>query len=146
MASRKLYPGCFSKRKDEAMKVTLKPLVAGTAVLLGCIPANATDVTLHLNGQQPMTMNEVRYRCDEQGGKLGLPTGTFSVQYVNGAGNSLAILPIGGVSLIFSNVMSGSGARYAAGTFIWWEAAGRSITLSSDSLAGKSQSTCQRVQ
>jgi membrane-bound inhibitor of C-type lysozyme len=77
---------------------------------------------------------------------MGLPSGTFAVVYLNGAGNSLAVLPVGGNSLIFSNVVSGSGARYAAAQYIWWGAAGRSVTFSSDSIASKMESTCHRVE
>ena len=75
---------------------------------------------------------------------MGLPAGVFSVEYLNGAGNSLAIVPVSGNSLIFANVVSGSGARYAAGQYIWWEAGG-GVTFSSDSIAGKMSSECHRV-
>jgi membrane-bound inhibitor of C-type lysozyme len=39
-------------------------------------------------------------------------------------------------------VMSASGARYASGNYIWWEAGG-GATLYLDSLAGKDQSSCK---
>jgi membrane-bound inhibitor of C-type lysozyme len=107
--------------------------------------AQATDLTVHLTGTDPLSHQIVRYQCDATGTKMGLPAGPFSVEYINGGGNSLAVLPLSGKSVIFANVLSGSGARYAAQQYIWWEAAGRSITLSSDSLSGKMQSTCQRV-
>ena len=107
--------------------------------------AGATDLTIHLNGSQPISRNTVKVQCDAQGVKMGLPAGVFSVEYLNGAGNSLAVVPVGGSSLIFANVMSGSGARYAAREFIWWDAGGRGITFSSDTLAGKMSSTCRRA-
>jgi membrane-bound inhibitor of C-type lysozyme len=87
----------------------------------------------------------MKYQCDGQGSKMGLPAGVFSVEYINGAGNSLAIVPVAGHSLIFANVTSGSGARYAAGSFIWWEAGGR-VTISSDLIAGKMNSECHRAE
>ncbi len=68
----------------------------------------------------------------------------FPVEYINGAGNSLAVVPIHDTSLVFANVVSGSGARYAAGPYIWWEASG-AVTLYSDSISGKIQSACHRV-
>ncbi|MGC2162121.1 MAG: MliC family protein [Silvibacterium sp.] len=107
--------------------------------------ASATDLTIHLQGSQAISRKTVQYQCDANGAKMGLPAGTFSVEYVNGAGNSLAIVPLNGKSLIFANVVSGSGARYAAQQYIWWDAAGRSTSLSSDSLAGKMRSECHRV-
>ena len=77
---------------------------------------------------------------------MGLPAGVFSVEYLNGAGNSLAIVPIGGQSVIFANVVSGSGARYAAREYIWWDAGGRGVSFSSDSIAGNVSSECHRVK
>ncbi len=88
-----------------------------------------------------MSRKTVQYVCDADGAKLGVPPGRFAVEYINGGGNSLAIVPISGRSLIFANVFSGSGARYTAQQYTWWEAGGN-VTLSSDSLAGKAQSTC----
>ena len=107
--------------------------------------AGATDVTLHLKGSQAMSRSTMEYQCDAAGAKMGLPAGAFSVEYLNGAGNSLAILPVNGESLVFANVFSGSGARYAAKQYIWWDASGRSVSFSSDSLAGKMRSECHRI-
>jgi membrane-bound inhibitor of C-type lysozyme len=121
-----------------------KQMLLGLAVLGSSTMASATDLTLHLKGTQPVTQKTVQYQCDAQGPTMGLPTGTFSVNYVNGAGNSLVIVPINGNSMIFANVMSGSGARYAASQYIWWDAQG-AVTLYSDSLSGKTQSTCHRM-
>jgi membrane-bound inhibitor of C-type lysozyme len=87
----------------------------------------------------------MQYQCDAEGAKMGLPAGVFPVEYLNGAGNSLAILPVNGEALVFANIISGSGARYAARQYIWWDAAGRSVSFSSDSLAGKMRSECHRI-
>jgi membrane-bound inhibitor of C-type lysozyme len=106
--------------------------------------AGATDLTIHLSGSQPLTRKTVQYQCDGQAAATGLPAAAFQVEYINGAGNSLVIVPVQGASLIFTNVSSASGARYAAGQYIWWDAAG-SVNFYSDSLAGKSQSACHRV-
>jgi membrane-bound inhibitor of C-type lysozyme len=105
----------------------------------------AEDVVIHLDGAGPVSRQVVLYQCDAQASKLGLPPVPFPVEYINGGGNSLAVLPIAGKSLIFANVLSGSGARYAAQQYIWWEAGGRGVTLSSDSLAGKIETSCQRL-
>jgi membrane-bound inhibitor of C-type lysozyme len=105
----------------------------------------AADVTIHLVGDVSVSRQTHKYQCDASSAKMGLPDAPFSVEYINGGGNSLAILPVSGKSLIFANVFSGSGARYVAQQYTWWEAAGRSITFSSDSLAGKMQSECHRV-
>jgi membrane-bound inhibitor of C-type lysozyme len=106
--------------------------------------AGATDLTIHLTGSQPLSRKTVQYQCDRQAASSGLPATAFPVEYINGAGNSLVIVPVQGASLIFTNVSSASGARYAAGQYIWWDAAG-SVNFYSDSLAGKTQSACHRV-
>lgn len=123
----------------------LSQSIAIAFMLISVVSAAATDVTLHLKGSEPVSRSVIRYQCDAQGAQAGLPAGPFSVEYINGAGNSLAILPVHGKSLIFANVISGSGARYAAGEYIWWDAAGRSVSFSSDSLSGKIESECHRL-
>jgi membrane-bound inhibitor of C-type lysozyme len=127
------------------MEAAWKRIVTGLGILSIAAFAGATDLSIHLKGSGPLTRVTAQYQCDSQGVKMGLPTGAFSVEYLNGAGNSLAVLPIHGNSLVFANVTSGSGARYAAGEYIWWDAAGRSISLSSDSIAGKMRSECRLV-
>jgi membrane-bound inhibitor of C-type lysozyme len=133
------------KPGENSMTSIWKRCVIAIAILSGGTVAGATDLTLHLNGSQSMTNSTAKYECDGEGVKMGLPAGPFSVEYINGAGNSLAILPVSGTSLIFANIFSGSGARYAAKEFIWWDAAGRSVSFTSNSLAGKMRSECHRV-
>jgi membrane-bound inhibitor of C-type lysozyme len=127
------------------MMIVGKKSAIAIAILCAGATASATDVTLHLKGSQAMSRTTVQYKCDVQGAKMGLPAGPFSVEYLNGAGNSLAILPVNGDSLVFANIFSGSGARYAAKQYIWWDAAGRSVSFSSDSLGGKMRSECHRI-
>ena len=127
------------------MTIMEKKSVIAIAILSVTAMAGATDVTLHLKGSHPLSRSTVQYECDAEGAKMGLPAGVFSVEYLNGAGNSLAILPVKGESLVFANVVSGSGARYAAKQYVWWDAAGRSVSFSSDSLAGKMRSECHRI-
>ncbi|HEY5253109.1 MAG TPA: MliC family protein [Acidobacteriaceae bacterium] len=127
------------------MTIMVKGAAIVIAVMAWCATAGATDLTLHLKGSQPMSRSTMQYECDAEGAKMGLPPGVFSVEYLNGAGNSLAILPVNGESIVFANIFSGSGARYASKQFIWWDAAGRSVSFSSDSLAGKMRSECHRI-
>ena len=119
----------------------------GIALAVFCFPdaAIAADITIHLPASVSVSRRTVQYQCDAQGAKIGVPSGPFPVEYINGGGNSLAVVPISGNTLILSNVIAGSGARYAAQQFIWWEAKG-AVTLYSDSLAGKLQSACRPVQ
>jgi membrane-bound inhibitor of C-type lysozyme len=110
----------------------------------GALPAAfGAEITVHVSGDGEISRKTLQYECDATGVKLGLPQGPFAVEYINGAGNSLAVVPVSGESLIFANVVSGSGARYMARQFTWWD--GRAITFSSDGISGKAQSVCHRV-
>ena len=103
------------------------------------------DVTIHLGGVSPVSRQVIQYQCDASGPKLGLPKGPFPIEYINGGGNSLALLPISGKTLIFVNVVSGSGARYAAQQYMWWEEAGRRVSLRRETLTETTESVCQRI-
>jgi membrane-bound inhibitor of C-type lysozyme len=113
-------------------------------VLMGWgFSAAATELTIPLSGSDAVVKKIARYECDANAPALGLPKGSFEVQYFNGAGNNLAVLPIKERSLIFANVVSASGARYASANLIWWEAAGRQITLSANE--GQKQTFCRKL-
>jgi membrane-bound inhibitor of C-type lysozyme len=127
------------------MTTRRRQILIAAGILFCSVFAGATDVTIHLTGSQTISRNIVKFQCDAQGIKMGLPDAVFSVEYLNGAGNDLAIVPVGGDSRIFVNVVSGSGARYAAGEYIWWDAGERGVSFSSDSLAGKMSSSCHRL-
>ena len=125
--------------------MSVKFVSGAFGVFLYAATAFASDVIIHLEGVAPITRQLIQYQCDAGATKLGLPKGPFPVEYINGGGNSLAVLPISGKPVIFANVLSASGARYVAQQYTWWEAAGRTVSLRSESLAGKLESTCQRV-
>jgi membrane-bound inhibitor of C-type lysozyme len=118
------------------------PMMAGLIATAGS--AAATDLTVRLQGTPSISRQVVQYTCDASGSKIGVPESPFSAEYINAGGNSLVVVPILGKSLIFANVVSGSGARYVARQYTWWEAGG-GVMLSSESLAGKMNSTCRRV-
>lgn len=75
------------------------------------VVSHADDLTLPV----PVTdiqQDRVDYQCEQ--------LGRMTVTYVNAGPNSLAVVPVKGQSLVFASVISGSGARYAAGPYIWW--------------------------
>ena len=74
----------------------------------------------------------------------GCPRRRFRSNISTGHRQQSAVVEVHGSSMIFANINSGSGARYAAGQYIWWEAGG-AVTFYSDSLAGKTHSACHRV-
>ena len=126
----------------------LKYTLMAAVLSLGTLPMRAADLTISLMGSEPVTRHTVKFQCNGQAGVLGLPTGIFEVEYLNGNGNSLAVLLIQGHSLIFANVLSGSGARYAAGNYLWWNAGARGVTLSAnpDSTSDKQQTACRQAK
>jgi len=123
----------------------LKLLLATFAALGVWSTMWAEDLTIHLPASASVSRKVVRYQCDAEGSKMGVPSGPFPVEYINGGGNSLAIVPISGNPVIFSNVISGSGARYTAQQFTWWDAKG-TVRLYAEAPAGKLQSACHPVQ
>jgi membrane-bound inhibitor of C-type lysozyme len=45
----------------------------------------------------------------------------LQVTYLNATnGQSFAVLPVKGTQMLFVSVMSGSGAKYQAGSYTWW--------------------------
>ncbi|MCD7058708.1 MliC family protein [Pelagibacterium xiamenense] len=95
--------------------MTFKTLALAAAATLMATPVFAVDTSMQLvlelegNAQRDV----VRYTCD------GLEE-TLTVEYVNAHPIFLALVPIEGEKLIFVNVISGSGARYASGQYVWW--------------------------
>lgn len=93
------------------------------------LTASAADLTLALAADASVSRKSVSYQCDANAVKLGLLSEAFPVEYVNGGGNSLVVVPIAGEPLIFVTVLASSGARYAAQQYVWWEAHG-TVTVS----------------
>ena len=69
-------------------------------------------LSLQLATEGRGTITSATYSC--AGGE------PFAVQYVNAGANALALLPIDSEERVFVNVVSGSGARYVAGQYVWW--------------------------
>lgn len=92
-------------------KTAIGAIAAACVLAIGAAPAVATEVTLSLDAAD-VERNAVAYRC------TGAPA--MTVEYVNAGDNALALVPIDGRPLVFVTVLSGSGARYASGPYIWW--------------------------
>lgn len=96
------------------MKVSALPALAGLFALLAA-PALAVETSMQLvlelegNAQRDVT----RYQCEGRDEPL-------VVEYINAHPIFLALVPVEGEELIFVNVLSGSGARYASGPYVWW--------------------------
>ena len=110
--------------------------LAGLLCLLPTICV-AADVVIRLPQALAVTRNVVTYACQ------GLPQ--IRVEYITAGSNALAVVPVSGEALVFAGVLSGSGARYAAGPYIWW-AKGTSADLYDQRQAdGAKPIGCQEV-
>ena len=70
------------------------------------------EIAIRLTQVASVERNTVTYVCQ------GRPR--ITVEYINAGANALAVVPVAGETLVFASVLSGSGARYAAGPYIWW--------------------------
>jgi membrane-bound inhibitor of C-type lysozyme len=79
------------------------------AAMLGGVDVSSAVI---LNFAGNFEQKAVTYTCDD--------ASSLKVIYVNAAPNFLAIVPVAGQNLVFVTVLSGSGAKYAAGEYEWW--------------------------
>ncbi|CAB3766762.1 hypothetical protein LMG29739_04906 [Paraburkholderia solisilvae] len=90
------------------------PAIAALAVLAAALPCSAAQAAAprfgDLRTKHPRTQ---KYTC---------ATGrTFNVTYLSAAnGQSFAVVPVKGQQMLFVNTLSGSGAKYQAGSYTWW--------------------------
>jgi membrane-bound inhibitor of C-type lysozyme len=119
-------------------------ILTGVCVLSLSALAGASE--LSIKGAGKFERKTVKYSCDANAAKMGLPAGAFEVEYLNETTNHLAVVPVKGKPMIFVTVPSGSGAKYAAQEFVWWEAGGRGTTFQSDFPGPKASSECKTVQ
>ena len=82
-------------------------------LLLTPLPALAVTPSLTLTLPDPGDWKHVSYICEDHEGRV-------ETDYINAAPNFLALVPIDGKTVIFANILSGSGARYVAGKYQWW--------------------------
>jgi membrane-bound inhibitor of C-type lysozyme len=103
----------MAERRPILMNVSLARLCAAAAFLLApaALAADAPHVSIQIENGSPNMRTTANYDC---AGKA------VEVEYVNVEPDHLAIVPVEGKKRIFVLVLSGSGARYAAGQYIWW--------------------------
>lgn len=88
-------------------------LLAVPTLLASSPLATAEELRIPLPDGTPVQRIAASYAC--------AGTGTRTATYINADGISLLLLPVEGRPMVFANVLAASGARYAAGPFIWWE-------------------------
>ncbi|HEY8594049.1 MAG TPA: MliC family protein [Devosiaceae bacterium] len=95
------------------MRATLFAL--GLIALPALAAAAETDVRVTLDIPGDAQIETHRYKCEGRDAPL-------VARYINAEPNYLALLAPDpdGRQMIFSNVIAASGARYAAGQYVWW--------------------------
>nr|WP_294915262.1 MliC family protein [uncultured Neokomagataea sp.] len=116
------------------------PVVQATTI------SNILRVPLSFKFNEKGVVQSVRYKCVDQPASLRsvLPKGVFSAAYINLDDISLLAVSIHNKTQIFSNVVSASGAKYAAGSYEWWEDHGE--VSFSDTEQGKVLLTCKEIR
>lgn len=84
-------------------------LVAGLA--LAASTASAGEINIKLPDNIEVTTNAVLYACGDM---------NVSATYYNAGDISLAELEMEEGTIVAANVLSGSGAKYAGGIYVWW--------------------------
>ncbi|TCT04289.1 MliC family protein [Aquabacter spiritensis] len=87
-------------------------LFASAALAVATLPAHAETIVLPIPKGTKVQSLKASYQC------VGL--GPVTVDYINAGDVALALLPVDGKPLVFVNVLAASGARYAAGPYVWW--------------------------
>lgn len=108
--------------------------------------SSTLKIPLSFTSTQKSVVQSVRYKCADQPASLRalLPKGVFSAAYINLDNISLLAVSIQNKTQVFANVVSASGAKYAAGSYEWWEDHGE--VSFSDTEQGKALLTCKEVR
>lgn len=94
------------------------PVMAAAAVatLVAMAPAKAAEVAITLSipvtGSTTVNSNVMAYSCTDDR--------AVTATYINAGEVSLAVLDLAGTTVVTSNVIAASGARYAGGRYVWW--------------------------
>lgn len=94
------------------------PVMAAVAVttLVAMAPAKAAEVSITLSipvtGSTTVNSNVMAYSCTDDR--------AVTATYINAGEVSLAVLDIAETTVVTSNVVAASGARYVGDRYVWW--------------------------
>ena len=102
----------FIFQRDEIMTIRNSAATLSVAALLmAAAPASAADISIALPDDTEATEISTLYDCGDF---------ELSARYINADEVSIAVLDWPENFIVTANVISGSGARYAGGPYIWW--------------------------
>ena len=93
----------------------MKSLIGFAGILVPIslsVPGNAQDISVSLSLNENTRVETSHYVCGDGTEK--------TVRYLSGGSNQLALFSVNEESLVFVNVISGSGSRYVSGPYEWW--------------------------
>src|SRR5690606_16100434 len=93
--------------------------------------SNAQDVTFSLSLGDNPRIEVAGYTCDDGVDRI--------VKYISAGSNVFALLSGDGETLVFANVISGSGSRYVGGPYEWWIKGGEGTLTNAMNEQGKVQ-------
>jgi membrane-bound inhibitor of C-type lysozyme len=117
-AAKPILPLCFA----------LAMAMAGPALAVD----TSMQIVLELKGNAER--NVLTYTCEG--------AEPFDVEYVNAQPIFLAFVPVAGEKLIFVNVLSASGAKYASGQYEWWTKGSEATLTDLTAAEGTKPLTC----
>ena len=93
---------------------TLAALVVVALLTPVAVQAAEARLQIELGTQGDFERRAMTYECNDGS--------SVTATYINAAPNFLALVPIEGEPepLVFASVVAASGARYAAGQWVWW--------------------------
>lgn len=114
-----IAPNGWAASGADVLVIPLTTSLAAPAAPVSVTPPSARETyQCHLAAlSSKATATE---RADAKALRGQLPGAPFTVAYYNKGENALAVLPLKDGPLVFANVISADGARYAAGAYIWW--------------------------
>lgn len=77
------------------------------------LPAATSSLVINLGVTGDFERKTVKYGCQGD-------VESIAIDYINAAPNYLALIPLEGSTLVFNTVLAASGAKYAAGKYVWW--------------------------
>ena len=98
---------------------------------------NRAELTIEIPDVGTVDRRTVLYACGDK---------TIEVEYIDAGSASLATFTIEGTFIVASNVISGSGARYAGGRYVWWTKDGEATLF--DTMKGEEDPgiACKEVE
>lgn len=92
------------------MRLNLCAAVLPLAVALAG-SSMAAEIRIDVPDSDEVQTSKLAYMCGEK---------PVSADYINAGSVALAVLTLDGETVVASNVIAGSGAKYAGGQYVWW--------------------------